>query len=172
MAATYTVTSLQTTFAASKCMLSIFNEVASTNVVRVYRMWALNNQITPVIGVLTNMEIRRLATASGGTTLTATKHDTADASLTNITLATNATVTTTDIFRRIIWSTDEPLANVTATLDEFEMLPVVGTIWQLGYADPNIDPLILRPGEGVGIINTGANVGVVDLRMEFTVSAS
>jgi hypothetical protein len=171
MAATYTVASFFTNFASNKCMLSIFNESASSNVVRVYRMWALNNQIAAVIGVLTNMEIRRLTAASGGTTLTPVLHDTNSPALSNISLATNATVTPTDLFRRIIWSTDEP-GNSTMTLDEFECLVPIGTIWQMGYMDSTTKPLTLRPGQGVGIINTGASLGTVDLFMEFTVSAT
>ncbi len=172
MAATYTVLSLQTTFAANKCMLSVFNELASTNVVRIYRMWALNNQVSAVIGVLTNMEIRRLSAATGGTTLTEILHDTNSSALSNISLATNATVTPTDLFRRIIWSTDEPAANATMSLDEYEVLVPCGTIWQMGYGDTTNTPITLRAGEGVGIINTGASVGVVDLSIEFTVSAT
>ena len=43
MASTYTATSMDTVFASNKSMISVFNEVASTDVVRVYRIWAFNN---------------------------------------------------------------------------------------------------------------------------------
>jgi hypothetical protein len=171
MAATYTVSSINTTFSANKCMISLFNESASTKVVRVYRMFVFNNTTAVVTGVLTNLEIRRLSAASGGNALTPVSHDSNNAALSNITCATNATVTPTDLFRRLIWSTDE--TSVAAfTIDELETFAPICTVWQTGYGDDFFTPLTIRPNEGVAIINTGARAGFGDFIMEFTVEDS
>ena len=170
MVATYRCVSTQTDFAANKCMISVFNENASTNIIRVYRIWALNNQIAAVPGVITNLEIRKLSAASGGTTLNITKHNTSSSTLSNITCATNATVTTTDLYKRIIWSTDEPAS--AGTIDELQTLFPLALIWNQGYADSTTEPLTLRANQGVGIINTGAIAGRADFIIEFTVAGS
>ncbi len=172
MASTYTATSMDTVFAANKSMISVFNEVGSTDVVRVYRIWAFNNQVTAVTGVLTNLEIRRLTASTGGTTITPVKHDTTNATLSTVTCATNSTVTSTDLFRRVVWSTDEPAANATITLDEFQVLMPIATLWSQGYGDTSVSPITLRAGDGVAVINTGASSGQADFFIEFTVGAS
>ena len=168
MAATYTLWSKNTVFAANKCMASIFNNTGSPVVVKLYRIYALNNQYVAVTGVLTNLEVRKLTSATGGTTITPVPHDTLNTINANVVCATNATVTPTDLYRRVLWSTDEPTANTTMTIDEFECLLPFGCIWSMGYGDSNVEPITLNANEGVGIINTGAVVGQCDLIFEFT----
>lgn len=330
MAATYSTASLTTAFAANKCMLGIFNPAGSTQVIRVYRLFALNNQLVNVTGVLTNIEVRKLTACSGGTTLVPTRHDTnslnlpAGVPLTSLTepistaswstnvatitmtpaivptlsaavwangavtvttslahgytvgqwvtiagstpagynglyvitqvpstttfmfnlvsnpgtytsgatlsaghsyqigqqisitgvtptafngvytiasipannqitasllsnpgtytsggsisptiiIGTNQSFTISSLYRRVIWSTDEPSnasGTTAATFDEFETFLPFGTIWSMGYADTSTEPITLRAGEGVGIINTGGSIGAADFFAEFTV---
>lgn len=168
MAATYTLYSKNTVFAANKCLASVFNGVGSPVVVKLYRIYVLNNQYTAVTGVLTNLEIRKLTAATGGTTITASAHDTTNTLNANVLCATNAAVTPTDLYRRVLWSTDEPAANATMTVDEFECMLPFGSVWSMGYGDANVEPITLNAGEGVGIINTGAVVGQCDVIFEFT----
>jgi Tfp pilus assembly major pilin PilA len=168
MAATYTLWSKNTVFAANKCMMSIFNESASPVVIKLYRMYVLNNQYVAVTGVLTNLEVRKLSASAGGTALTAAPHDTTNTLNANVTCATNATVTPTDIYRRVLWSTDEPTANTTMTIDEFQCLLPFGCVWSMGYGESTVEPITLNAGEGVGLINTGAVVGQCDVIFEFT----
>ncbi len=169
MAATYRAVASQIDFAANKNMLSVFNESGSAVIVKVYRIWVLNHQVTAVTGVLTNLEIRKLSASTGGTTITPTKHDTSSTTLTTVTCATNTTYTPTDMYKRVVWSTDEPRGNsVAATLNEFQAMPPIALIWSQGYADANTDPIILNATEGVAVVNTGAIVGKADLMIEFT----
>lgn len=172
MASSYTATAMDVVFAANKSMISVFNETTSTDVVRVYRIWAFNNQVTAVTGVLTNLEVRKLTASTGGTSITPVKHDTTNSTLTAVTCATNSTVTSTDLFRRVVWSTDEPAGNAAITLDELECLMPIANIWSQGYGTTAVEPITLRPGEGVAVINTGASSGQSDLFIEFTVAAS
>lgn len=171
MAATYTITARNVAFAASKSMLSVFNGVGSGKVIRVYRIWALNNQLTAVTGVLTNLEIRRITASSGGTDLSSlvAKHDSTSAALpAEVVVATNATVTKTTLFRRVLWSTDEPTANTAVTMDELETVVPLACIWAMGYGDPLTEPITLREGYGVSVINTGGSTGTADFIMEMT----
>lgn len=86
---------------------------------------------------------------------------------------TNLTITATDLLRRIIWSNDEPTANVAATLDELETLVPLCCIFEAGYNDPNVEPIVLREGYGLAIVNVGNTaVGVCDCFIECTLAAS
>lgn len=179
MAATYQLSGVGIGFAANKCMLGVFNTSGSGKVVRVYRIWTINNQITPVTGSLTNLEIRKITAASGGTTLIPVPNDPSSPILTGvggtsgqITCGTNMTVTLTDLYRRIMWSTDEPSnpAGTTAfSVDELQTFLPFCTLWSMGYADPNSEPITLREGEGCAVINTGAFSGQSDFFFEMTV---
>lgn len=173
MAQTYTVAAQGISFALNKCMLGIFNGVGSGRIIRIYRVLLLNNQTVAVTGVLTTMELRRTTAGSGGTTLTPVKHDsTNETPPAQLAVATNQTVTTSDLFRRFIWSNDEAVANAAATLDELETLPSLNYIWDVGYDDANVEPIVLREGQGFAIVNTGnTSVGNVDLFIEFTLAS-
>lgn len=173
MAETHRVFAKDITFSANKCLASIFNGTGSGAVIRVYRIFIYNNQHIAVTGVLTNIEIRKLSASSGGTTITPIKHDTANPTLNAaIICGTNQTVTPTDVFRRIVWSTDEPSGNTTMTIDEYETIHPLCCVWSQGYGDTTMDPIVIRENEGLGIINTGGRVGQCDLVIEFTTAAS
>lgn len=173
MAATFTVTVQGTAFASNKSLLSLFNGVGSGRVLRVYRVWALNNQTAGVTGVMTMLELRRITASTGGTAQTPVKHDTASSNLpAQVTAAAGPTDTVSDLFRRVLWSADEPAVG-TGTNDELECLPANGLLWDAGYADTNVEPLVLREGQGLSLRQPGANViGVVDVMIEFTDSAT
>jgi hypothetical protein len=119
--------------------------------------------------VLTNLELRKLSAASGGTTLTPAKHDTASETVpAEVLFATNASVTPTALYKRILWSTDEPVVNTGMTIDEFETIPAIACVWSKGYIDTAMTPITLREGEGFTILNTGASSGQCDVVLEFT----
>ena len=172
MAQTYTISSFGTTFAANKCMLGIYNGSGSGRVVRVYRIVMLNNQITAVTGAVTNLEIRRTSAGSGGTDITPFKHDSTNESFpSQIIVSTNMTITATDVLTKVIWSTDEPAIN-SLTIDEFETLPAFSTIWDSGYGDSNTEPIVLREGYGVALVNIGATTGIADVFFYVTLESS
>lgn len=172
MAQTYTISSFDTTFAANKCMLGIYNGSGSGRVVRVYRIVMLNNQITAVTGAVTNLEIRRTSAGSGGTDITPFKHDSTNESFpSQIIVSTNMTITATDVLTKVIWSTDEPAIN-SLTIDEFETLPAFSTIWDSGYGDSNTEPIVLREGYGVALVNIGATTGIADVFFYVTLESS
>jgi len=173
MAATWRATSGGVAFASAKDMLNVFNGGASTRVIRAYRGYQFNNGTAAVAGVLTTIQVRRITSASAGTTVTPVAHDTASSALNvNTTAGTNQTTTGTDIFRRLVWSNDEPTVSA-ATMDEWELLVPFAEIWNAGYGDTNIEPIVCRAGFGFEIFHSGATaVGSNDFEIEFTDAAS
>lgn len=175
MANTWRATAAGVTFAATKNMLNVFNGASSTRYIRVYRCYQFNNGTTAVTGVLTTMQIRRITAASAGTAVTPVSHDTSNATLNaNTTAGHNQTVTGSDIFRRYLWSNDEPTVSGSSQ-DEWELLVPFAEVWNAGYGDANVQPLtcIASTAQGVDIFHSGASaVGSNDFEIEFTDSAS
>lgn len=174
MAQTYSSAAIGATFAANKSMLGIFNGTGSGQVLRVYRIWCLNNQTVAVTGVLTTFALRRTTAQSGGTAITPIKHDTLNVSMpAQVLVATGATATlSADLpFRTWVWSNDEPLAS-TASSDEWQCLIPLNTVFD-ATGDANIEPIVLRANEGITIQHTGSTaVGVVDLFVEYTMGTT
>ena len=174
MASTFTAAAIGTTFGNNKSMLGLFNGASSGRVLRVYRVWVLNNQTTAVTGVLTTWTLRRSSAQSGGTAITPTKHDTANASLpAQVLVATGGTVTLTSdtALRAWMWSNDEPSAS-SGTSDEFECLVPLNCVWD-STGDSNSEPIVLREGQGISVHHSGTSVvGLCDVFVEFTDAAS
>jgi hypothetical protein len=173
MAATWRATSAAIAYASSKDMLNVFNATASARIIRAYRAYFFNNGTGAVTGVLTTLQIRRITTASAGTAVTPVKHDTNSGALdANTTCGTGQTVTGTDIFRRLVWSNDEPTVSA-ATQDEWELLVPFAEVWNAGYGDSNIEPIVCRATQGFEIFHSGASaVGTADAEIEFTDAAT
>lgn len=174
MAKTYTASAIAAAFGSNKSMLGIFNGAGSGRVIRIYRVWCLNNQTAAVTGVLTTFALRRSSAQSAGTTIVPVKHDTAsETHPAQILVATGATVTNTaDLAMRTwVWSNDEPSAS-TGTSDEFECLVPLNCVWD-STGDANIEPIVLRPGEGIDVRHSGSSaVGVADVFIEYTCEAT
>jgi hypothetical protein len=175
MAQTYTAGFLAVTFGNNKSMAAILNGVGSGRVVRIKRIWLLNNQTAAVTGVLTTFALKKSSAQSAGTAVTPTKHDTASENMpAQVLVATGATVTQTAevAFRQWVWSNDEPTAS-TGTSDEFECLVPLNCVWDSATGDADLEPITLREGQGLDVRHTGSSVvGVVDIFIEFTLEAT
>lgn len=173
MAATWRAVTTAIAFANAKDMLNVFNGGSSARIIRAYRAYIFNNQTSGVTGVLTTMQIRRITSASSGTGVTPVKHDTNSGALdANTTCGTNQTVGGSDVFRRFLWSNDEPAVSG-ATMDEWELMVPFCEVWSAGYGDTNIEPIVCRVAEGFEIYHSGSTaVGLLDPEIEFTDSAT
>jgi hypothetical protein len=170
---THTVGFIGPAFANNKSMGAIFNGAGSGRIVRIQRVWMLNNQTAGVTGVLTTMNIRRTTAQSAGTAVVPVKHDTASTTLAaQILVATGATVTLTGVeLRRWMWSNDEPAVS-SGTSDEFECLVPLNLVWD-STGDADIEPIVLREGEGISVHHPGSTtVGICDIFVEFTSDAT
>ena len=174
MAATYRGVIIGTAFAANKSMITLFNGSGSGRILRVKRIWMLNNQTTSITGVLTTLEIRRISASTGGTAGTVVKHDSQSETLPGqVVVVTGSTDTLTGDppLMRFMWSNDEP-ATGSLTIDEIEIVPAFACIFDV-TGDQDIEPLVLRESEGVCVRHVGSTtVGVADLVIEFTSSTS
>lgn len=158
MAQTYTAAFLAVAFGNNKSMGAIFNGAGSGRVIRVKRIWVLNNQTAAVTGVLTTFALRRSSAQTAGTAVTPTKHDTASENMpAQVAVATGATVTlTADLaLRQWVWSNDEPSAS-TGTSDEFECLIPLNCVWDAATGDADLEPIVLRAGEGIDVRHSGS----------------
>lgn len=174
MAQTYTLAAVGATFASNKSMLGLFNGSGSGRIIRIYRIWTLNNQTTGVTGVLTTWSLRKTSVQSGGTAIVPTKHDTNSENMpAAVACATGPTVTlTSDVeLRRWMWSNDEPAVS-SGTSDEFECLVPLNCVWD-STGDANIEPIVLRETQGISVHHAGSSaVGLCDVFVEFTLASS
>lgn len=175
MAQTYRAVVTGATFASNKSMLTIFNGSGSSRIVRVKRIWFLNNQTSGVTGVLTTMEIRRISASTGGTAGSTVKHDSNSENIpAQITITTGPTDTLSSdpALMRFMWSNDEPAVSSLVN-DETEVIPVLACVFDSATGDTDLEPLVLREGQGVCVRHTGSSaVGVADAIIEFTMAAS
>lgn len=161
--------------------LSIYNINASGVVVRVYRIWVCNKATSAVsTGTVVPLIIDRLntGTPTGGTAITAIAHDTNNTSIAaTVDVRTGHTGGASQVanstYRQVLITTDEPAANV-LTPDEYWTFPIMNEIFNAGYKDSNVEPIVLRPQEGIEVrLTTAAPANALfEFVATFTVGAS
>lgn len=173
MAATWHATTAGVAYASGKSMLALFNGGAATRVIRLYRGYMFNNGVSAVTGVLTQVAVRRTTAHSAGTTVTPFKHDSNSSALEAAVLCgTNCTITASDIFRRVLFSNEEPTATGSGFNNLLCLVPFA-LLADFGYGDSNLEPIVCRANQGADIAQTGTSaVGTADMEMEFTDAAS
>jgi hypothetical protein len=173
MANTWRATAQGVAYASGKDMLDIFNGAAATRVLRAYRGYWFNNGTTAVTGVLTEGRVNRITASSAGTSVTPVAHDTNNSALeAAATAGTGRTVTVSSLFRKFLYSNDEP-AVAGSGIDEWELLVPFAEVWNAGYGDSNIQPVTCRVNQGFELHHQGTSaVGSADLEIEFTDAAS
>jgi hypothetical protein len=83
------------------------------------------------------------------------------------------TVTTSDLFGRVLWVSDEAVASATTTdKDAMQLISPLNVVWDTGYNDSNIEPIVCREGQGVSLQNITSTVGQADVFMEVTLASS
>lgn len=163
-----------------KCMLGVFNGTGSGKIIRVYRVFLLNNQTVAVTGLNNIFSLQRFSTGSGGNPVSPVKHDSllAPSLPAQIVMSSNMSYTTDVTIRRVVWSSDEPIASDAATVDEIQTLPSLMNIWDCSYSyiNESLEPLVLREGYGVGIVLDSSSstpaVGALDVGMEMSIGSS
>jgi len=175
----YTLSVPGVSFILNKCIIGMYNGVGSGRVIRLKRIWMLNNQTTAVTGVGVVMELQRFTTASGGYAVSPIKHDSANPVLpAQLVFSTNPTFTKDVTMRRVFWSSDEPVALGVGTMDEVQVNPAYGLLWDSAWSytvNSPVEPIVLRPGYGAGLVvinSTATLAGICDTFMEFSVDTS
>lgn len=167
----YTLAAIGATIRFNKSLIALFNATGSGKVLRIYKIWTLNNQSVAVTSLQILMELRKISAISGGGALTPLKHNTDVPTLpSTIVAAEGATTTNSSLLRRLIWSADEPLVSA-STIDEFELNPNFTKMYYLNINNngQGIEPITLREGEGITLNNTiNTSAGQLDIFIEFT----
>jgi hypothetical protein len=168
----YTIASIAAPFAPGRAMIGLYNGTDSGKVLKVYKILALNNQTVAITGVVTLLEIIRISTGSGGVALPVVKHDTLSPNLpAQVVSSLGMSYTQSDKILRMIWSSDEPLQSGNASIDEWQTIPAGNLLWDSSYSFSEVQPLVLREGQGLAVIQntvTTSAVGAADFFMEFT----
>jgi hypothetical protein len=173
MAATWRATAAAVAYASAKSMLDVFNAAGTARVIRCYRAYWFNNGTGAVTGVLTTAQVTRITAASGGSATTPVKHDTNSTALdANTTCGNGRTVTASDIFRRFLFVNEEPVVGGVTQANWLTLVPFA-EVWNAGYGDTVIEPIVCRSTQGFQLLHSGASaVGTADLEIEFTDAGS
>jgi len=170
MANLYTLAALGSTFRPFKNMVTLYNGVGSGQKIKVWKIWALNNQTVAVTGVLTTMELRFVGSLSGGGQITPTKHNSSIESLPPQVIAAEGAICSLGSYlRKVLWSSDEPAA-ISSAMDEVALIPQWTVFWNTTLNNSNgIEPIVLNEGQGITVyLNTNTAVGLADFFMDFT----
>jgi hypothetical protein len=163
--ATFSVVSTATTVGNNKSMLAIQN--TGTSVVRIREIWIINDQTTAVTGVAGSFQVLRIASFTGGTSLTIGAFDSTDTLPSGITAATGATVSTeTTLLRQGVWSTDE-WGPGTADTESFDhAIQNTEPFWK---QTPGGKAITIRQNQAVHVkFATNSTAGAFNIRLIFT----
>jgi len=162
---TFSISEFDIQVGNNKSMLAIQN--TGSSIVRIREVWIINDRTTAVTGIAGEFQVRRIASFTGGTTVTPVSYDTDDSLPAGITAATNATVSGEgDILRRGRWSTDEwgP-----GTLDTEGLDHATQNTEPFWRQTPNGKGLTIRNGQGIHVkFATNSTAGFFTIRMIFT----
>lgn len=165
--ATYHATALAIAYASAKSMIDVFNATASPVINKVYRIYQWNSGNGTA--TLLPHKVNRTTAASVGTTVTPVKHDTTNSALdAHVTAGTGRTITRTDLFRSYLFANG--IAQQGAyTIRTWDVMIPFTLIWDSGYKDSNVKPIVCNATQGVEVQSTGVTAtGKADLDVEFT----
>lgn len=152
--------------AANKYHIVLRNSLGSAQTVYLLGLYAINDNVTAVTGVINQFNFRRVSGVPTLTALTPFAFNTADPALANVVAGHTATAGLTDgqILLPFVVSSEENTAVPTNTgmfLQHANLLPML---------HPHGRPLALRPDEGVAVKQIGAGtVGALSWLMHFAV---
>lgn len=154
--------------ATNKYHIVLRNNLGSAQTLWLLGLYAINDNVTSVTGVINTFNFRRVTGTPTMTSITPYAFNSADPALANVVAGHTATAGLTDstIILPMVLSSEEQTAVPTNTgmfLHHMNLLPML---------HPHGRPLALRPDEGVAVkqIGTG-NVGALSWILDFAVEA-
>jgi hypothetical protein len=166
---TYRAVSADQTPANSKYHIYLLNNAASAQSVYILRLFYMNVGVTAVTGVVNRFDVRRATGASpaGGAAITPVAANSADPALANVTAYGGATSGLVD--GSIVLSTILSSEEHTAAVGNFDRFT---SGYPLIDVPPYGRPMVLRPGEGIGVKQNGAGtVGAFQWVIDFMVES-
>jgi hypothetical protein len=168
---TYRSVTADITPANSKYHTYLYNQAATGQSVIILGIRYRNVSVTAVTGVVNRFDIRRATgtTPSGGASITPITNNSADVALSGVTAYGGATGGVSDgsIVESMAVSSEEHTALTTDVDRITELFPLLAP-HMAGWARP----MILRPGEGIGVKQNGAGTaGAFQWIIDFCVEA-
>lgn len=163
---TFLATKTNAAIGNNKSMFSIMN--TSTSVVRIERVYIINNQTTAITGVVSSFELRRITSHSAGTLITSEKFDSQDTLDAGVTVRTGATVAGEgNLLNLFKFSSDEWGVGA----QDVETLQNIMQVYNPAFQSaPYMKPHTLRQNQGIHIKHTvNSTIGNFDFIVEFTV---
>lgn len=179
MAATYLMRT-NISNAINKVMWALYNGTGSGKIIRVYRVFMYPISSAALTGGMGIFVMDRFTgVPGGGAAVTLVKHNSVSAavpaqvSALDGDTAITGSLTSAGIIRVVCRSNDD-LDETAATLEEFQQLHAFGAlIYDGGYGDTNVEPIVLRETEGLRMYSTNAGTWVAttyDLCIEMTIT--
>ncbi len=134
----------------NKSMISISNAPGSPVVIKIKEIYMVNDQNNAITGIVSNFNLKRFTTHSGGTAISPISNDTNDTLNANVTIKTGATISgeTTPVFKAWKYSSDEwGIGAQDVASGDHSM----NSIFPIYEAQPGSKPITIRPGEGIHI---------------------
>lgn len=154
--------------ATNKYHIVLRNNTGSAQTLYLLGLYAINDNVTAVTGVINQFNFRRVTGTPTLTAVTPYAYNSADPALANVTAGHTATAGLTDstIIQPLVLSSEENTAVPTNTgmfLHHTNLLPAMHSYGR---------PLALRPDEGVAVKQIGAGtVGALSWILDFAVEA-
>jgi len=154
--------------AANKYHIVLRNNIGSAQTLWLHGLYAINDNVTAVTGVINQFNFRRVTGTPTLTAVTPYAFNSADPALSGVTAGHTATAGLTDstIILPLVLSSEEHTAVPTNTgmfLHHMNLLPAL---------HPYARPLALRPDEAVAVKQIGAGtVGALSWIIDFSVEA-
>lgn len=174
MADTYTISSYQQ-MGVDKTLLSIFNPVASGKIVKVYRFWHLNHaNVSDFASAYYKILFSKISSATGGSDVSglAVRHLLSSPTISGITILTSSTIVATATIRQICYASGTSATAIAAvyTINQIQGIAPLARVWECGYYNTILQPIVLREGEGVAVHKLGAGIfGFSETVIEFTI---
>lgn len=173
MASTYTISTYQQ-MGNNKTLLSLFNGSGSGVIAKIYKIWVMNHAHVAGNSTYTKILLSRTSNATGGTDISGTvvRH-LMSSSLppSQFTVTHSSTLTVASTFRQLVYAsgTSATTIGATYTINQFQSIMSLMRIFECGYYNTNLEPIVLREGEGLGIANnTTTTNGFAEIMVEFT----
>lgn len=175
MAQTYTVSDYQQ-LGNLKSMMSIFNGSGSGKIIRIYKVWAINHAHVAAAGTVTKIILYKTSNCISGSDISSkvVKHQTTNESIpVKILVKSGATDTTSESIRQVVYisGTSATAIGATYTVNQWESIYALMRIFECGYYNSNLEPIVLRENEGICLKCTGTTTaGFLETVIEFTMS--
>jgi hypothetical protein len=173
MADTYRAKVSNIVFGSGKSLIALWNGAGSADILKVNRIYFINNQVGIALGtgVLVELRLAMITTHTTSIKIFPQKLRTSAADLdANVVASSGSTVTeATQKLRRILWSGDEP-SQAELNTDTLGLIPNFNIIWDTGYNSTVLEPITLNASQGVHVVCSTSTTATYmgDIIMEFT----